>query len=104
MNKSQNISKIFLNQIGNNIKERRKKRGLTLESLGLEIGLTRMQVHRIESGYNITLTTFLKISIALNVKPELLLKSELKFKQDDLEKLLNESKSNKKNGMVKRVK
>ena len=54
-----------------------------------------MQVHRIESGYNITLTTLLKVSLALNVRAEELVRFDYKFKKDDLEKLVNNSKGNK---------
>lgn len=50
-------------------------------------------MHRIENGYNITLKTILKISIALATEPENLLKTKLKFKKSDLEYLVNTSKS-----------
>lgn len=50
-------------------------------------------MHRIENGYNITLKTILKISIALGIEPEKLLKSKIKFKKHDLEYLVNISKS-----------
>ena len=94
--KDKDISHKFLLQIGENIKKRRKKKGLTLEKLGLEIGLTRMQVNRIENGYNITMKTLLKVSIALGVKPEDLVKFVYKTKKEDLEGLVNNNKSNKK--------
>lgn len=64
-----------------------------MEKLGLEVGLTRMQIHRIESGYNITMKTLLKIAIALDTKPESLVKVKAKHKKDDLELLVNSSKS-----------
>lgn len=86
----------LLTRIGENVKKKRKERNLSLEKLGLEIGLTRMQVHRIENGYNITIKTLLKLSLALNTKMEELIKFEQKFKKDDLEKLLNSNKLNKK--------
>ncbi|HXD93855.1 MAG TPA: helix-turn-helix transcriptional regulator, partial [Bacteroidia bacterium] len=76
-------------------KKKRKKKNLSLEDLGLEMGLTRMQVHRIEKGYNITMITLLKISIALEVKPEELTKFDGKFKKEDLEKLVNNNKTSK---------
>jgi transcriptional regulator with XRE-family HTH domain len=65
--KNEEIADFFIGLIGDNIRVRRKRIGLSLEKLGLEIGLTRMDVHRIEKGYNITLTTLLKISIALGL-------------------------------------
>jgi len=90
------ISKDFLCQLGENIKKKRKKKGLTLEQLGLEIGLTRMQVNRIEKGYNITMTTLLKITIALNLKPTDLVVFSYSNKKETLEGLVNNNKSNKK--------
>jgi len=89
------ILKDYLKQIGNAISKRRKEKGMSLEELGLEMGLTRMQVHRIEKGYNITITTLLKLSLALGVKPNELIKIDYNFKKDDLEKLVNSSKGNK---------
>lgn len=89
------VSKVFLIAIGENVKKFRKKKNLTMEQLGLEIGLTRMQVNRIEKGYNITLTTLLKLSIALEIKPEQLIKLKTKFNSDDLENLVNTNKSSK---------
>lgn len=90
------ILKDFLCQLGENIKKKRKKKGLTLEQLGLEIGLTRMQVNRIEKGYNITMTTLLKITIALNLKPVDLVIFKNFNKKEDLEVLVNTNKANKK--------
>lgn len=95
MKKSRSVSTQFMLSVGENIAKKRKKKLLTLEQLGLEVGLTRMQIHRIEKGYNITLTTLLKIAIALDVKPESLLKINLLLKREDLENLVNESKANK---------
>jgi transcriptional regulator with XRE-family HTH domain len=94
--KNKDISKVFLARVGENISKKRKKKGLTLEELGLEIGLTRMQVNRIEKGYNITLTTLLKVSLALNIKPENLIKFNFRSKKEDLEGLVNNNKANKK--------
>jgi DNA-binding Xre family transcriptional regulator len=88
-------SVIFLAKVGGNIKKKRKGIGMSLEELGLEIGLTRMQMHRIEKGYNITLKTLLKICLALEIRPEDLLKVDYKFKKDDLEKLINNNKASK---------
>lgn len=96
MKSSVDNSKVFLEEVGENVKRRRKEKQLTLEQLGLEIGLTRMQVHRIEKGYNITLLTILKLSLALEIKPDLLLLTKFKFKKIDLERLINASKANKK--------
>jgi len=83
----------YLREVGLRIKKRRTAKKLSLEKLGLEVGLTRMQMHRIESGYNITLKTILKLALALEIKPGALIKSKIRFKKDDLEKLVNASKA-----------
>lgn len=82
----------FLRLIGENIKKKRVKKGWTQEELGLEIGLTRMKVSRIEKGYNITLTTLLKLALALDVKPENIIKVNFISKKEDLEGLVENSK------------
>ena len=99
MIKEKDVLKDFLSQIGNSIREKRKDNAMSLEKLGLEIGLTRMQVHRIEKGYNITMTTLLKLSLALGIKPNELLKFDSNFKKEDLEKLVNISNGNKARGL-----
>lgn len=96
MKNEKDISSDFLRATGENIRKKRKERKLSLEKLGLEVGLTRMQVHRIENGYNITLTTLLKLSLALNVRPEDLVKFDYKGRKADLERLVENSKGNKK--------
>ena len=95
MRSEKDVSIEFLKTVGDNIKRKRQEKKMSLEKLGLEIGLTRMQVHRIENGYNITMTTFLKIFMALNMKPEELIRFDYKFRKEDLEKLVNNSKGNK---------
>jgi len=95
MGTEKDISRAFLAGIGENIKKKRKKNGLTMEQLGLEIGLTRMQINRIEKGYNITMVTLLKLSIALEIKPENLVKSGYKYKKEDLDRLVNNNKASK---------
>jgi transcriptional regulator with XRE-family HTH domain len=87
------IAKEFYKEVGQRVKKKRLERDMSLEELGLEMGLTRMQVHRIEAGYNITLKTLLKLSLALEIRPETLLKVKKKLKKEDLEKLINSSKS-----------
>ncbi len=90
------VLKNFLTVIGENITKHRKQKKMTLEALGLEIGLTRMQVHRIEKGYNITLSTLLKLSLALEVlTQELVIYNPKKLGKTDLEELVNNNKSTK---------
>lgn len=95
MGTEKDISKAFLGKLGENIKKKRKKKGLTMEELGLEIGLTRMQVNRIENGYNITMVTLLKLSMALEIKIDQLVKFDTKFRKDDLNKLVDNNKASK---------
>jgi len=92
----QNISERFLLRVGKNIRDRRREKGLSMEKLGWEIGLTRMQVNRIEKGYNITMVTLLKISLALGISTSDLVKFDYKTKEEDLEWLVNNNKANKK--------
>ena len=88
----------FVKAVGENIKKRRKKKNVSLEELGLRIGISRMDMHRIERGYNITLITILKISLALNISAEKLLKVVYLKRKDELEILVNMNKSNRKKG------
>jgi transcriptional regulator with XRE-family HTH domain len=90
------IATNFLRHIGNNIKKSRQEKKLSMQELGYKVGLSRMQVNRIEKGYNITLLTLFKFSLALNTSLSELLKFESKNKEEDLEWLVNNNKANKK--------
>ncbi len=92
----QTISKRFLTRIGKNIRKERQEKGLSMEQMGYDIGLSRMQVHRIEKGYNITMTTLLKISLALGVSTSDLVRFDYKTKEEDLEWLVSNNKANRK--------
>lgn len=85
---------LFLESVGENIKKWRFRKGWSQEKLGLEIGLTRMHISRIENGYNITLTTILKLALALDVKPESIIKVKLEKSKGALEGLVDNSKAN----------
>lgn len=78
----------FLILIGKNVAKYRRKRKLSMEKLGLEVGLTRGHIHRIENGYNITALTILKLSIALNVEPYAFLKVKYKGDKNELLRLI----------------
>lgn len=95
----------YLVRFGGNVKKLRESREMTLEALGLEIGLSRMQVHRIEKGYNVTLTTILKLAMALEVDADELLAGMTKNRsKKDLEELVNNSKSTKPKRKLKKSK
>jgi len=65
----QDTIETFLEQVGDNIRRYRLKRGLTLEALGEDIGLDKSNMFRIEQGKNITLLTLLKVATFLDVHP-----------------------------------
>lgn len=58
-----------------------------MEQLGLEVGLTRAHIHRIENGYNVILITILKLSTALSVEPYKLLQVGYILDMDELQVL-----------------
>lgn len=77
----------FFKLVGENIAKYRKKKKLSQEGLGLEIGLTRMHINRIEKGDNITLRTILRLATALEVDPYKILKVKYDLSKDELEGL-----------------
>jgi transcriptional regulator with XRE-family HTH domain len=61
-------------RFGENVRVARKARGWTQEDLAHETGLASVQVSRIERGVReIRLTTLLRLVVALDISPELLL-------------------------------
>lgn len=89
------IQQEFLAEIGRNIKAIRKSKKMTMEDLGLECGLNKAKIHRIEAGYNITLTTILKLSIALNIQPGEIFKTKFDYSTNDLDKLVSNNRNSK---------
>jgi transcriptional regulator with XRE-family HTH domain len=71
--------------IGQTIAFERKKRKITLEQLGFDIGLDKSAIHHIENGKPITLTTLIKIAAVLNVKPSALLKKLSVLNKEDID-------------------
>jgi transcriptional regulator with XRE-family HTH domain len=97
MEKKENTFAIYLKAVGNNIKLNRLQKGLSLERVGLDIGLDKSNMHRIEGGQNITLLTLIKIALILDIKPELLMKVESLPAIDDLDNIvLDKQKERKK--------
>lgn len=70
MKKKDISTESFLKGVGENIKHYRNLQGLSLDKLGIEIGLDKSNMHKIEAGKNITLSTLLKLALVLKVKPE----------------------------------
>lgn len=91
--KKEDISSSFLRLLGKQLANKRKAAGFSMEKLGLEVGLTKMQIHRIEKGYNVTMMTLLKISLALNIKLSDLLDFKYRRDKDVLEYLVNTNKA-----------
>jgi transcriptional regulator with XRE-family HTH domain len=85
----------FYKEVGNNVKRHRMRKKMTLEDLGFAVGLDRMNISRIEKGINITLATILKLSLALNVKPHVLLKINSPNQSFELDALVSQNKASK---------
>jgi transcriptional regulator with XRE-family HTH domain len=86
-------TKEFLRAVGENIRYYRKKRGLTLEALGDDVGLDKGNMHRIEAGKNITLVTLLKLSVFLEVDPVKLLDAEMNISLEAAEEYIRQKKN-----------
>lgn len=71
--------------LGQAIAFERKKRKITLEQLGFDIGLDKSAMHHIENGKPITLTTLIKIAAVLNIKPATLLKNLPMLSKEDID-------------------
>ncbi|MDT8411521.1 MAG: helix-turn-helix transcriptional regulator [Vicingaceae bacterium] len=82
-NKSNNISYCFV-LLGENIKYHRKRKNITLEELGLAIGLDKSAIFHIEKGKPITFRTLLKIAAYLEVSILDLVNNFPNLTKDDL--------------------
>jgi len=88
MKKKESSAKSYLISVGENIKYYRKQRGLSLDVLGLDIGLDKSNMHKIEAGKNITLLTLLKLAVVLKIKPEQLVTVESLPTPEEIDKEL----------------
>lgn len=88
MKKKESSAKSYLKSVGENIKFYRKQRGFSLDILGLDIGLDKSNMHKIEAGKNITLLTVLKLAVVLKVKPEQLVSVESLPTPEEIDKEL----------------
>ena len=74
------------NTIRKNIKKYRKERGITSAELAELVDLSHDFIRQIESektAYNFSVDTFYKISVALNVKLDDLIKEEIEDKKEE---------------------
>lgn len=98
MKKKEVSTKSFLIEVGEKIKHYREQRGLSLDSLGSDIGLEKANMFKIEAGKNITLATLVKLAVILKVKPEDLVSVTLLPTMEEIHKelILKEKKRKKK--------
>ena len=74
------------NTIRKNIKKYRKERGITSAELAELVDLSHDFIRQIESektAYNFSVDTFYKISVALNVKLDDLIKEDIEDKKEE---------------------
>lgn len=74
------------NTIRRNIKKYRKERGITSAELAELVDLSHDFIRQIESektAYNFSVDTFYKISVALNVKLDDLIKEDIEDKKEE---------------------
>ncbi len=62
-------------QIGERIKAKRLKRGMTLANVAHMAGVQKSTIHYVESGRDVQVTTLLSICCAIGIKPAALFKS-----------------------------
>jgi len=86
----------FYKDLGSLISKYRKEKKFSLEELGLQIGLDRSAMHRIENGKPIAVTTVVKLSIALDKEPKDFFMMDFHFRSHELGGLVNSKKSSKK--------
>jgi len=85
MSKAANSYSEFYKIVGENIKNARRKKTITMQQLGEDIGIDRAAVSKIEAGKNFTLETLFKISTALEVQPAELMDGFLLVSDYELE-------------------
>lgn len=82
-------------ELGILISKFRKEKKFSLEELGLQIGLDRSSMHRIEKGKPITVTTIIKLALALNKKPRDFFEFNFDFKSQELGNIVKSKKTSK---------
>lgn len=92
MSKAANSYSEYYKLVGENIKNARRKKAITMQQLGEDIGMDRAAVSKIEAGKNVTLETLVKISTALEVQPAELMEGFLLVNDYELEAYVVERK------------
>jgi transcriptional regulator with XRE-family HTH domain len=99
---NKNKLELFFKDLGNQIASFRKEKKFSLEELGLQIGLDRSAMHRIENGKPITVTTIVKLCLALNKEPKDFFDIDFGLKSNELGGLVKSKKSPKKKASLKK--
>lgn len=92
----------FFKDLGKLIGKYRKEKKFSLEELGLQIGLDRSHMHRIESGQPITVKTIIKLSLALGKKPKDFFDVDFNFENHELGGLVKSKQVPKAKAKVKK--
>lgn len=86
----------YFKNLGLLVSKFRKEKGFSLEELGMQIGIDRSAMHRIENGKPITVTTLIKLCLALDKRPKDFFSIDFDFEQAELGGLVKAKKSSKK--------
>lgn len=82
----------FYEQVGRNITLYRQRMGISMTQLAEDIGAHKSAVSRMEKGKNITLETLCKISLALDIHPQLLLQGSFLVSDYEMENYIKQKK------------
>lgn len=88
-----NKLELFFTDLGILISKYRKEKKFSLEELGLRIGIDRSAMHRIENGKPLTVTTIIKLALALDKKPKDFFDLSFDLKSNELGSLIKSKKS-----------
>ena len=102
MAENKNKLELYFKDLGALITKFRKEKGFSLEELGLQIGLDRSAMHRTENGKPMTVTTIVKLCLALNKEPKDFFTINFDFKANELESLVKSKESPKKKATPKK--
>lgn len=100
---AENKLETYFKGLGKLIAQFRKEKKFSLEELGFQIGLDRSAMHRVENGKPITVTTIIKLSLALDKKPKDFFDLDFDFKNHELGGLVKSKKSPKKKSQIKKI-
>lgn len=100
---AENKLETYFKNLGKLIAQFRKEKKFSLEELGFQIGLDRSAMHRVENGKPITVTTIIKLSLALDKKPKDFFDLDFDFKSHELGGLVKSKKSPKKKSQIKKA-